>query len=645
MPGFGTRRFARRQATRAAPPAAPVILAILAGQSNMEGQGTDAMETDVPGVVQFAGSSADTATYRTLTADITPEYAPGTIQATRVNPGNYIARQLLLDNPTATVVLVPTFKGSTSLVNGNAEWLSSATPGAGGFLFENMVTQANLAYAAAQSAYPGRPINVQSYWVQGEFDATGGITRTAYLAALTDLITRARARITGAATAPLVIGSMLPQLWLLGSANYGAGYAAINAAHVDASRTVAGVRYAIGPDIRGGNDNLHYQPAAVVRALGTAMGAALSDTVGPTVTSGAAFTRTQGQPLAIALTGDDRHQTVEIAGGTDAGQFEISDPYLSPNLRWTGDSVGPAVGTYTVGVRARDGAGNHGPTLTITVTLAAAGAVSPATFFASGERGAVWDLTDAATLFQDREGTTPVTAAGQPVGRVNDKSPNANHWQARANDTTRPTYQVDGDGKPYLAFDGTNDLLVAATPLVLATDPRFTCIMAGLAASTGVARVLIGSHSSTGSGSNPRVEPFAQNSTTAVTMAVTTTSGTNASTMPTLAAVFDGTKRVLTSAFAATSTTGNFARLRDAGARGTGAATSGYSAATIASSVVGTTYAADRASLGARYNGATPDRFWAGRIYSGFAINRVLTDAEVKAGEDWAAARAAVTLP
>jgi lysophospholipase L1-like esterase len=46
--------------------------------------------------------------------------------------------------------------------------------------------------------------------------------------------------------------------------------------------------------------------------------------------------------------------------------------------------------------------------------------------FASGEEGAWYDPSDLSTMFQDSAGTTPVTAAGQNVLRINDKSGNGN---------------------------------------------------------------------------------------------------------------------------------------------------------------------------------------------------------------------------
>lgn len=46
----------------------------------------------------------------------------------------------------------------------------------------------------------------------------------------------------------------------------------------------------------------------------------------------------------------------------------------------------------------------------------------PLTLFAAGEPGVWYDPSDFSTLFQDAAGTTPVTAVGQPVGLMLDKS-------------------------------------------------------------------------------------------------------------------------------------------------------------------------------------------------------------------------------
>jgi hypothetical protein len=93
---------------------------------------------------------------------------------------------------------------------------------------------------------------------------------------------------------------------------------------------------------------------------------------------------------------------------------------------------------------------------------------SPASLFASGEKGAWYDPSDITTLFQDAAGTIPVTASGQPVGRILDKSGNGAH-ATQSTDSARPTYTVSG-GLSYLLFDGSDDWLTASSVNLSATN-------------------------------------------------------------------------------------------------------------------------------------------------------------------------------
>ena len=81
----------------------------------------------------------------------------------------------------------------------------------------------------------------------------------------------------------------------------------------------------------------------------------------------------------------------------------------------------------------------------------------PASLFAGGTEGAWYDPSDLSTLFQDSAGTTPVTASGQPVGKMLDKSGNGNH-ATQATSSKRPTY-TEGGGLSWLAFDGVDDAM------------------------------------------------------------------------------------------------------------------------------------------------------------------------------------------
>lgn len=64
-----------------------------------------------------------------------------------------------------------------------------------------------------------------------------------------------------------------------------------------------------------------------------------------------------------------------------------------------------------------------------------------AALFANGEQGAWYEPSDLTTLFQDTAGAVPVTAPGQAVARINDKSGNG-HNATQATVAARPIYAV-----------------------------------------------------------------------------------------------------------------------------------------------------------------------------------------------------------
>lgn len=77
---------------------------------------------------------------------------------------------------------------------------------------------------------------------------------------------------------------------------------------------------------------------------------------------------------------------------------------------------------------------------------------SPHLLFANGEQGAWYDPSDLTTLFQDAAGTTPVTADGDPVGLMLDKSGNGNHATQEVS-ADRPVYRTAG-GLHWLESEG-----------------------------------------------------------------------------------------------------------------------------------------------------------------------------------------------
>lgn len=90
--------------------------------------------------------------------------------------------------------------------------------------------------------------------------------------------------------------------------------------------------------------------------------------------------------------------------------------------------------------------------------------------FSNGEQGFYYDPNDLSTMYQDAAGTTPVTAAGQPVGLMLDKSGCNNHARQTVS-ASRPILQRNATtGAYYLAFDGTDDFLVTNNIDFTATD-------------------------------------------------------------------------------------------------------------------------------------------------------------------------------
>lgn len=93
---------------------------------------------------------------------------------------------------------------------------------------------------------------------------------------------------------------------------------------------------------------------------------------------------------------------------------------------------------------------------------------SPLSLFKAGEQGAWYDPSDLSTLFQDSAGTTPVTAAGQPVGLMRDKSGLGNH-ASQASAGSKPVLRNSGS-LWYLEFDGVDDFLVTGSINFTVTD-------------------------------------------------------------------------------------------------------------------------------------------------------------------------------
>lgn len=83
--------------------------------------------------------------------------------------------------------------------------------------------------------------------------------------------------------------------------------------------------------------------------------------------------------------------------------------------------------------------------------------------FANGEQGFWYDPNDLSTMYKDAAGTVPVTAVGQAVGLVKDKSGRNNHAY-QTTSASRPILRQNATtGAYYLEFDGVDDRLVTGS--------------------------------------------------------------------------------------------------------------------------------------------------------------------------------------
>lgn len=93
------------------------------------------------------------------------------------------------------------------------------------------------------------------------------------------------------------------------------------------------------------------------------------------------------------------------------------------------------------------------------LAVGGAGIVKPSSGFNPTQLAGLtlwYDISDISTLYQDSAGTTPVTADGDPVGLVQDKS--GNGLDATASGSARPTYKTDGTYH-WLLFNGSSSVL------------------------------------------------------------------------------------------------------------------------------------------------------------------------------------------
>ena len=144
--------------------------------------------------------------------------------------------------------------------------------------------------------------------------------------------------------------------------------------------------------------------------------------------------QTTPSPLPTGQVGVPYSQQLAGTGGT--APLTYTAPSLPDGLSIS--ATGLISGTPTAVVAAQSynitvtDANNFQTIKSYQMTITPA-AFNPASLFAAGEKGAWYDTSDLSTLFQDTAGTIPVTANGQFVRYISDKSGNGNHLTSTNN--------------------------------------------------------------------------------------------------------------------------------------------------------------------------------------------------------------------
>lgn len=95
---------------------------------------------------------------------------------------------------------------------------------------------------------------------------------------------------------------------------------------------------------------------------------------------------------------------------------------------------------------------------------------TPLDLFGLGSQGFWYDPSDLSTLFRDVAGTVPVTAVGQPVALMLDKSGRGNHLSISVPASCPILRQNATTGAYYLETDGADDYMVSAPINLTSTD-------------------------------------------------------------------------------------------------------------------------------------------------------------------------------
>lgn len=248
----------------------------------------------------------------------------------------------------------------------------------------------------------------------------------------------------------------------------------------------------------------------------------------------------------------------------------------------------------------------------------------PALVYTGGYKGLTIDAEVLSSMSQDTAGATPVTAAGQPIGRILDRSGNALHL-TQSTAAARPTYRLDGSSRPYLETDAIDDWMTSPSfawgsdeVTVIAAFRKRADTPVGRPMSFGTPGVAGSFFMAAPGAASTDKYYFGARGSAAANFATTTNVAYNAP----ITAVFGGTAKISTDTL--------IARINgvDVATNATDHGTGNFGTSTF--------------TIGAQ---SGPSIFAGIDLYGLLAVNRLLTTQERGWVEKWMALKSGVTLP
>lgn len=382
LAGVTMRSSSAARPSGGGPMADQVILAILAGQSNMNGRTpNDGLNVNRPNKLALVGDD-QRPNYLSVVSDTTVLHHPEHLD--RTGPDDQLLDEIALANPGAVVLGVPCCVGGSGFTpRSGGTWVAGPSAGASGRDFEGMLARVASAVSGVRARNPGAKIMPHLYLQNGENECNAAVPRATVAAALGDLIRLSRSRLaasTGVAAfsrMPAIIGLPCVENWHpAATVNPKPAWQAVVAGMVDAARKNPACYLVASKVPTAAPDLLHWSPAAKAREQGHQHAVAMARTDVPKITTNAGQGSVLGQPLSVMLRHDAEDDPGQLAtwhlvGGPNANLFELTDHYVNPAIRWVGNGTGPsAEGSYQVQVALNNSAGAQGAPFAISVEVA-----------------------------------------------------------------------------------------------------------------------------------------------------------------------------------------------------------------------------------------------------------------------------------